>query len=648
MRPPATPQMPDRYLEPALGPAHPLVPQAHHGRRGQLARVQLRIRGDAPARLDDAHARVDVLREHRAAHPGATQQLRPPVAVAAAEDPEGMQPGASGVADRVDGLELHRDRPGHQGHIAVAHDAVPLDHVELVAEPVPGPAERVARRLVVGIEHAHELAAHVGDGGIDVLGLRRAALDLENLDARLARRQLSQHRLDLQRLGGVVGEDHLEVGRVVDAQERLERVEDRGGLVGQVRGDDRRRGREGTGRGLRHPDGIEREEALRPDHHAGQQQGDRDDHVGVVRQRHAQRLGGDVHREGKHHPQEQRDGELQPRPRSPGLRRRGWPARVIERRRPDGRPEVEGVMCHDGRLARTADQVVGRDGVAVERDHPHGRGHVNSGDPRNEGPAGDLLGEVLQPVDGHLAAQLRLEDEQAVRAVPPDEAVCADGARRHPGQVAQQLVHRLTAELLDDAIALRDLDDADDARAAAGLGCERLLGDLGHEGVPAEESGPRAAQHVRRRASAREAALDGGEQSVDLERLEDVVVGPQRQPVDHVVPVHRCSAEEQHRNARRPVAGPEPDDQLEAGQSRHLHVGDHQVGDRVVDGVEGGVAVVDDRHPIARTLERLAHQQPHDRIVVDHQDRRLTRSGGCHATSLGIAAGEDGSSTRSP
>ena len=99
-------------LRPPLSPSQPLVPQRRQRRGSQFRRDQSRIRDDVEPVEQTPHGRVDVLRQHRALHPDLPQRVAAPEAVRSTEDAEAMQPGAAGVAHRVDRLEFDGHYPG--------------------------------------------------------------------------------------------------------------------------------------------------------------------------------------------------------------------------------------------------------------------------------------------------------------------------------------------------------------------------------------------------------------------------------------------------------------------------------------------------------------------------------------------------------
>ena len=124
-----------------------------------------------------------------------------PVAVGPAEDAEVVQPGAAGVGDGVDLLELHGDQPGQPVVGAVADHAVALDHVGAVGQPAPGALEGAVHRVVVGVEDADELALGDAQRGVDVLRLRGAVRDADHVEVGVALGHQLQARLDLHRAG---------------------------------------------------------------------------------------------------------------------------------------------------------------------------------------------------------------------------------------------------------------------------------------------------------------------------------------------------------------------------------------------------------------------------------------------------------------
>ncbi len=108
------PQVSQRHLEPALGPAHPLASTGRERLGCQLAADQARVVDDPAAGLEHPHRGLDVLGEERAAQPDPLQRGGAPVAVGATEDAEPVQRGAAGVGDGVDLLELDGDELGQR------------------------------------------------------------------------------------------------------------------------------------------------------------------------------------------------------------------------------------------------------------------------------------------------------------------------------------------------------------------------------------------------------------------------------------------------------------------------------------------------------------------------------------------------------
>ena len=165
------------HLEPTLRPSHALVPELPDGGGGELSRHESWVGHDPAALLYDAKRRIDVFGEHPSVHADASQERRAPEPVGAAEDPEAVQTSTAGMADGVDGLELDRDRTGDPRRVTVAHHRVALHNVDTRREPLPCPGERSRVGMMIGVEHAHELAFDDGERGVHVLRLRGAALD---------------------------------------------------------------------------------------------------------------------------------------------------------------------------------------------------------------------------------------------------------------------------------------------------------------------------------------------------------------------------------------------------------------------------------------------------------------------------------------
>jgi len=80
--------VPHRNLEPTLGPSQPLIPDLAGGGCRELATDQRWIGADNPFGFEQAHGGVDVLGQHRSAHPGQMERLGSPIAVGTVEDPE--------------------------------------------------------------------------------------------------------------------------------------------------------------------------------------------------------------------------------------------------------------------------------------------------------------------------------------------------------------------------------------------------------------------------------------------------------------------------------------------------------------------------------------------------------------------------------
>ncbi len=74
---------------------------------------------------------------------------------------------------------------------------------------------------MVGVEDTDDLAAGLRQRSVDVLCLRDRAFDADRLQPGIPQGDLVQLVLDRQRVRRVVGEDHLQVG-VVLQQERLD------------------------------------------------------------------------------------------------------------------------------------------------------------------------------------------------------------------------------------------------------------------------------------------------------------------------------------------------------------------------------------------------------------------------------------------
>ena len=152
--------------------------------------------------------------------------------------PNPCSAGAARVGHGVDLLELDRDEPGQRGVVAVADHAVALDDVGAVGDPAPGALEGARHRVVVGVEDADELAVGDAQRGVDVLGLGACeSSTLITVRSGCVRASVEQLGLDRHRGRGVVGEHDLQAAGVLLGEEGLERLDDRVGLVGEVRRD---------------------------------------------------------------------------------------------------------------------------------------------------------------------------------------------------------------------------------------------------------------------------------------------------------------------------------------------------------------------------------------------------------------------------
>ncbi len=232
-------------------------------------------------------------------------------------------------------------------------------------------------RLVVGVEDPDELAGDRRERRVDVLGLGRGPEDAVGHEPRVAPLDLVQLILDWHFVGGVVGQDDLDTGGVVDAQERVDGLQHRGRLVRQVGGDDGA-GRRGWRSGFLGRLGArDRGSTLHPDQDRGHEQRDHDHDVHDVRQLEPEAPRDHVARERQQDARDLRQRDLE---RHPSALERGADAL----RSPRGRHRIHARVVLDGEEVEVGGRVIGGgDGLApqlVRRDaalahgEAHGRG----------------------------------------------------------------------------------------------------------------------------------------------------------------------------------------------------------------------------------------------------------------------------------
>ncbi|AKA08956.1 hypothetical protein SAZ_31805 [Streptomyces noursei ZPM] len=440
-----------------------------------------------------------------------------------------MQAGAPGVADGVDRLELDGDEPGDAGTVAVADHAVALDHVVAVGEPVPGVAEGVLRGVVVGVEDADELAADPGDGRVDVLRLGGGAGDRQQDQPGVAGGDRAEGVLDGQRVRGVVGEDDLQLAGVVLAQERLDGVDDGGGLVGEVRGDHgagRRVGGAGAGRpGWR----VQRVEALQDDQQRGEHQsGDhRPVHAGAEVPTGQVRLPV----EGERHADAQEQGEH----RGEGGERRadqgphgGTPVAVRGLAHPGGVADGAQVAMAQRLAGRVAGLVDGVGGVGApgEREPADGRGEADVLVGDDEAGAGGRGREVRQAAQRALLVDAGQQHQQVAVVVAAEPVADAAELFGDAGQPFGDLAADPGAQPLLQGGEFGDADDGEDPAVPGGFGAVEFAFRLVEEVRTGVEAGARVAQQLLdgdRHAA--ELGLDAGGEFVRIGGLGYAVVG---------------------------------------------------------------------------------------------------------------------------
>ena len=121
-----------------------------------------------------------------------------------------------------------------------------------------------------------------------------------------------------------------------------------------------------------------------------------------------------------------------------------------------------------------------------------------------------------------------------------------------------------------------------------------------------------------------EGALDGGEQLLALEGLEEIVVGAAAHGVDGDADVVDGG---DHDHGKIGLHGVNALEQRDAVDIVHHDVGEHQIEGVHLESFEGFAAAVGLFHGVALALEGGGDHGAHGHFVVDHENpRRLTRA----------------------
>lgn len=105
-----------------------------------------------------SQGRVDVLGKHVPMHLEVVYHVRPPPAVAAAEEPELKHATATWIGNSVDLVKLGSDHACEEGFVDIVNNTSTLHNVWLIFEKAFGcPANIVRVGTVVGIEDAGEV-----------------------------------------------------------------------------------------------------------------------------------------------------------------------------------------------------------------------------------------------------------------------------------------------------------------------------------------------------------------------------------------------------------------------------------------------------------------------------------------------------------
>ena len=130
-------QMATCGLSPVIGPTHTLLPQFLQRRRSELARDQQWIEyrcNDTIARV--ANRRVGML-EHHWSGSNFPKDVGAPITVGSTEDPETLKPGLFGLDSGLNRVKVNCYQARYPRHAAVAGDAVTLNHVVAIGQPLP-------------------------------------------------------------------------------------------------------------------------------------------------------------------------------------------------------------------------------------------------------------------------------------------------------------------------------------------------------------------------------------------------------------------------------------------------------------------------------------------------------------------------------
>ena len=180
-------EMLSEHLDAALGPAHPLAPEAFEGLGDQDPAQGPRLVADVPELALQLPGDVDVLGDGVAVKEAALDDGALAVGRDHAGNGEDLPEDPLGTLDEPDDVGVLADLDLGQKRGPVAHAGVARDgpHAGVVHQVSRHPQQHVLVDEAVGVDREHELAAAHQDRGVE--GLRFSAVGLQVDDPKPAR-----------------------------------------------------------------------------------------------------------------------------------------------------------------------------------------------------------------------------------------------------------------------------------------------------------------------------------------------------------------------------------------------------------------------------------------------------------------------------
>src|SRR5579863_8728681 len=173
----------------------------------------------------------------------------------------------------VEYLKFYCHQACNQRLITIAYDTVALHDIVSIREPVPGACKAGRVGMMISIKNSDKFTAYLCQCCINILGLSGTTFDPQELETGIALSHLAQNILDREVAWRIIREDYLQRRRIIHTQKSLDRFDNGGSFIRQIRRNDcagRRVWRTGTLRSFKEK---QCQDTFHPDKDSSNEQG---------------------------------------------------------------------------------------------------------------------------------------------------------------------------------------------------------------------------------------------------------------------------------------------------------------------------------------------------------------------------------------